>query len=79
MNDNVKTLCELKSDLTGADNRKFKMKNRHWWQMGKKKYMRVDYFIKCLVGPADITFELCKSPFIILLLRSSMTDPAFRV
>jgi hypothetical protein len=53
-------LCEIKSDLTGADENKFKLKNRHWWQFNKAKYFRVDYQIRVLIGPADINFELCE-------------------
>lgn len=57
----VKVLCEVKSDLSTVDETKFKMKNRHWWQF-KEKYMRVDYSVKVVVGPADLQFQLCKSP-----------------
>ncbi len=33
------------------------MKNRHWWNMGKK-YHRINYVIKVALGAADIRFEL---------------------
>jgi hypothetical protein len=35
----------------------FKLKNRHWWNSGKK-YHRVQYTVKVNLGPADICFEL---------------------
>ncbi|TLD35794.1 hypothetical protein E2P81_ATG02097 [Venturia nashicola] len=53
----VKILCEVKSDLSTVDETKFKVKNRHWWNF-KEKYMRVDYLIKVVVGPADLQFQL---------------------
>ena len=52
-------LCKINSDLSTADETKFKIKNRHWWQ-SKKKYMRVQYDIRVVIGPADLTFELCE-------------------
>lgn len=59
MGPGVRVLCEVKSDLSTVDEKKFKMKNRHWWQF-KQKYMRVDYMVKVVVGPADLSFQLCK-------------------
>jgi len=53
----AEVLCEVKSDLSGADERKFKRKNRHWWQF-KQPYLRVDYQVRVVIGPADIRFEL---------------------
>jgi hypothetical protein len=35
----------------------FKLKNRHWWNLGEK-YHRVQYVVKVSLGPADISFEL---------------------
>jgi hypothetical protein len=35
----------------------FKLKNRHWWNMGKK-YHRINYAVKVALGAADIRFEL---------------------
>jgi hypothetical protein len=59
MGPGVRVLCEVKSDLSTVDEKKFKMKNRHWWQF-KQQYMRVDYMVKVVVGPADLSFQLCK-------------------
>ena len=53
-------LCEVHSDLSEADEKQFKRKNRHFWNTGKP-YFRVDYQVKVLLGPADIRFELCSS------------------
>ncbi|KAI4276552.1 MAG: hypothetical protein L6R38_005639 [Xanthoria sp. 2 TBL-2021] len=50
-------LCEIESDLSGADESKFKEKNKRFWSIGKH-YFRIDYEIKVLVGPADVRFEL---------------------
>lgn len=50
-------LCEIASNLSTADERKFKRKNRHIWNSGKP-YLMVDYQVKVLIGPADIRFEL---------------------
>lgn len=74
----VKVLCEVKSDLSSIDETRFKMKNRHWWQV-KQQYMRVDYLVKVVVGPADLQFQLCKSfsfcPLLILLfVAGGLTD-----
>lgn len=35
----------------------FKLKNRHWWNMGQK-YHRIDYIVKVALGAADLRFEL---------------------
>jgi hypothetical protein len=35
----------------------FKLKNRHWWNMGTK-YHRIEYIVKVGLGPADLRFEL---------------------
>ncbi|KAL8820537.1 MAG: hypothetical protein Q9191_007496 [Dirinaria sp. TL-2023a] len=50
-------LCEVHSDLSSADEKQFKRKNRHFWNTGKI-YYKVDYEVKVLIGPADIRFEL---------------------
>ncbi|KAL9606461.1 MAG: hypothetical protein Q9179_000377 [Wetmoreana sp. 5 TL-2023] len=50
-------LCDIESDLSGADETKFKERNKSFWRLGKH-YFRVDYDIKVLIGPADIRFEL---------------------
>ncbi|KAL8816329.1 MAG: hypothetical protein Q9223_004643 [Gallowayella weberi] len=50
-------LCEIESDLSSADESKFKEKNKHFWNLGKH-YFKIDYEIKVLIGPADVRFEL---------------------
>ena len=35
----------------------FKLKNRHWWNIGEK-YHRIEYVVKVALGPADVRFEL---------------------
>ncbi|KAI4281717.1 MAG: hypothetical protein L6R35_005580 [Caloplaca aegaea] len=50
-------LCEIESDLSSADETKFKEKNRRFWSVGKH-YFKVDYEVKVLIGPADVRFEL---------------------
>lgn len=60
-------LCEIESDLSTADETKFKEKNRRFWSLGKH-YFKVDYEVKVLIGPADVRFELCKTPSPILSL-----------
>ena len=57
----VEVLCEIESNLSAADENKFKKKNRHFWNTGKP-YFRVEYQVRVLIGPADIRFELCPSP-----------------
>ena len=56
----VEKLCEVESDLSGADESKFKEKNKRLWQPGEH-YLEVSYQVKVVIGPADIRFELCKS------------------
>lgn len=51
-------LCEVQSDLSSADEGRFKRKNRHFWN-ASKSYFKVDYQIQVIIGPADIRFELC--------------------
>lgn len=53
-------LCDVDSDLSGADETKFKEKNKKFWKL-KDAYYRVDYQVKVLIGAADLRFELCKS------------------
>ncbi|KAL8953632.1 MAG: hypothetical protein Q9222_000518 [Ikaeria aurantiellina] len=50
-------LCEIQSDLTSADETKFKEKNKRFWNLGKH-YFKIDYDIKVILGPADVRFEL---------------------
>ncbi|KAL9058773.1 MAG: hypothetical protein Q9206_001760, partial [Seirophora lacunosa] len=51
------SLCEIESDLSAADETKFKEKNRRFWNLGWH-YFRVEYEVKVLIGPADVRFEL---------------------
>ncbi|KAL8745997.1 MAG: hypothetical protein Q9190_001923 [Brigantiaea leucoxantha] len=57
LNQDSHVVCEIESDLTSADESKFKERNRRFWNFGKH-YYRVDYDIKVIIGPADIRFEL---------------------
>ncbi|KAH7321601.1 hypothetical protein BKA65DRAFT_598749 [Rhexocercosporidium sp. MPI-PUGE-AT-0058] len=57
MNQNCSTLCNVQSDFSTVELSRFKLKNRHFWNMGEK-YYRVEYLIKVALGPADIRFEL---------------------
>ncbi|KAL2068019.1 hypothetical protein VTL71DRAFT_16117 [Oculimacula yallundae] len=57
MNQNCSALCDVQSDFTRVELSNFKLKNRHFWNMGAK-YYRVSYLIKVALGPADIKFEL---------------------
>ncbi|KAL9614056.1 MAG: hypothetical protein Q9167_001410, partial [Letrouitia subvulpina] len=57
LNQDTSVLCEIHSDLSSADEAKFKEKNRHFWHR-RKHYYQVDYEIRVLIGPADIRFEL---------------------
>ncbi|KIW01595.1 uncharacterized protein PV09_07067 [Verruconis gallopava] len=50
-------LCRITCDLSAADEKKFKEKNRHWWSTGER-YLRVQYEVHVVMGAADITFEL---------------------
>jgi len=50
-------LCEISSDLSSADEKKFIEKNKNFWSM-KKHYFRIEYSVRVLIGPADIRFEL---------------------
>ncbi|MCJ1354012.1 MAG: hypothetical protein MMC33_003999 [Icmadophila ericetorum] len=53
----ARKLCNVESDLSTADEKKFKEKNKHFWQL-KQRHLVVHYLIKVLVGPADIRFQL---------------------
>ncbi|TKA76337.1 hypothetical protein B0A49_02694 [Cryomyces minteri] len=57
MTEDVQVLCEIETDLSSADESKFKKKNRHFWNRGAP-YSRVNYRAQVLIGPADNTFEL---------------------
>lgn len=53
----TRILCEIRSDLSSADEKKFIEKNRNFWSL-KKHYLRIEYAVRVLIGPADIRFEL---------------------
>ena len=55
----MEKLCEVESDLSGADEKKFKEKNRQFWKPGKP-YYEVVYQVKVVIGAADLRFELCR-------------------
>ena len=55
----TRILCEIQSDLAGADERKFVEKNKSFWSIGKH-YLKVGYQVRVIIGPADIRFELCE-------------------
>ncbi|KAF2279926.1 uncharacterized protein EI97DRAFT_477419 [Westerdykella ornata] len=57
MNHETRILCEIQSDLSSADERKFIEKNKRFWNVGKH-YLKIEYQVKVLIGPADIRFEL---------------------
>lgn len=57
MNPNTRILCEINSDLSSADEKKFTEKNKRFWSLGKH-YFRVEYQVRVIIGPADIRFEL---------------------
>jgi hypothetical protein len=53
----TRILCEIQSDLSAADERRFVEKNKRFWSLGKH-YLKLEYQVKVLIGPADIKFEL---------------------
>ncbi|OAL45853.1 hypothetical protein IQ07DRAFT_575622 [Pyrenochaeta sp. DS3sAY3a] len=57
MTKDTRILCEISSDLSAADEKKFIEKNKHFWSL-QRHYLRIEYSIRVLVGPADIRFEL---------------------
>ncbi|KAI4705843.1 hypothetical protein J4E81_000728 [Alternaria sp. BMP 2799] len=57
MNQYTRILCEINSDLSAADEKKFQEKNKHFWSL-QKHYLRIEYSVRVLIGPADIRFEL---------------------
>ncbi|KAF2025512.1 hypothetical protein EK21DRAFT_76264 [Setomelanomma holmii] len=57
MNEHTRILCEISSDLSAADEKKFIEKNKNFWSM-KKHYFKIEYSVRVLIGPADIRFEL---------------------
>lgn len=57
MSPDTHVLCEISSDLSSVDEKKFTEKNRRFWSLGKH-YFKVEYQVRVLIGPADIRFEL---------------------
>lgn len=47
-------LCNVQSDFSAVELSRFKLKNRHFWNMGEK-YYRVDYLIKVALGPVSFS------------------------
>ncbi|KAH6642853.1 hypothetical protein C7974DRAFT_351810 [Boeremia exigua] len=57
MNSTCRSICKVESDFATIPLSQFKLKNRHWWNSGKK-YHRINFVIKVNLGPADLSFEL---------------------
>ncbi|KAJ4293692.1 hypothetical protein N0V90_008976 [Kalmusia sp. IMI 367209] len=57
MSPDTRILCEISSDLTSADEKKFTEKNKRFWSLGKH-YFKVEYQVRVIIGPADVRFEL---------------------
>jgi hypothetical protein len=51
---NVKEVCDVDANLDGTD---MKTKNRHWYNRGLK-YLRADFDVKTVIGPADLKFQI---------------------
>lgn len=52
----VSRLCDINSSLKGKDI-EMKEKNRHWYNRGER-YMRVNFNIRVILGPADVKFRM---------------------
>ena len=52
----VSRLCDIKSSLEGKDV-DMKEKNRHWYNRGER-YLRVNFNIRVILGPADVKFRM---------------------
>jgi hypothetical protein len=52
-----RSICKVESDFNSIPLTSFKLKNRHWWNSGKK-YHRINFVVKVNLGPADLSFEL---------------------
>ncbi|KAF2497224.1 hypothetical protein BU16DRAFT_617235 [Lophium mytilinum] len=57
MSPNARLLCEIESDLSTADEKRFVEKNKQFWKVAKH-YFKVEYQIRVIIGAADIRFEL---------------------
>ena len=73
----TRILCEIQSDLASADERKFVEKNKSFWSIGKH-YLKVEYQVRVIIGPADIRFELCELLTFLRILVISSCLPAPR-
>ncbi|KAH8731915.1 hypothetical protein GQ44DRAFT_670576 [Phaeosphaeriaceae sp. PMI808] len=47
----------LPNQMNQPDEKKFVEKNKNFWSL-KKHYLRIEYAVRVLIGPADISFEL---------------------
>ena len=52
----VSRLCDITSSLKGK-NLDTKVKNRHWYSRGER-YMRVNFDVRVILGPADVKFRM---------------------
>ena len=52
----VSRLCDITSSLKGK-NVDMKVKNRHWYSRGER-YMRVNFNVRVILGPADVKFRM---------------------
>ena len=52
----VSRLCNITSSLKGKDV-DMKEKNRHWYNR-EERYMRVNFNIRVILGPADVKFRM---------------------
>ncbi|OCK79537.1 hypothetical protein K432DRAFT_426449 [Lepidopterella palustris CBS 459.81] len=57
MNNDTRIICEIQSDLSGTDEKRFIEMNKRFWKFGKH-YLKVEYQVRVIIGPADIRFEL---------------------
>ena len=55
-NGEVSRLCDITSSLKGK-NVDMKVKNRHWYSRGER-YMRVNFDVRVILGPADVKFRM---------------------
>ena len=52
----VSHLCDITSSLKGKKV-DMKVKNRHWYSRGER-YMRVNFDVRVILGPADVKFRM---------------------
>ena len=52
----VSRLCDITSSLKGK-NVDMKVKNSHWYSRGER-YMRVNFDVRVILGPADVKFRM---------------------